>query len=120
MAPAIAMGNRVVLVPSAPFPLAATDLYQVLDTSDLPGGVVNIVTGMAGDLAPTLASHADIDAIWTFSPDVDQGEIEYLSAGNLKRCWSASGQLPDIGTAQAKIFLDHATEVKTIWLPYGA
>jgi hypothetical protein len=73
LAPAIAMGNRVVLVPSWPAPLAATDLYQVLDTSDVPGGVVNIVTGDPGELGGTLASHLDVDALWSFSPRVDAG-----------------------------------------------
>jgi aldehyde dehydrogenase (NAD+) len=67
MAPAIAMGNTCVLVPSDPFPLAATDLYQVLETSDLPAGVVNIVTGTHADLAKPLAGHMDVDAVWSFS-----------------------------------------------------
>ena len=57
VAPAMALGNRVVVVPSEAHPLSATDLYQVLDTSDLPGGVVNIVTGSADELARTLATH---------------------------------------------------------------
>ena len=67
MAPAIAMGNACVLVPSEPFPLAATDFYQVLDTSDLPAGVVNIVTGSHAELAKPLAGHMDVDAVWSFS-----------------------------------------------------
>ena len=64
--PAIAMGNTVVAVPSAHAPLAATDLYQVLDTSDVPGGVVNIVTGVPDELAAVLAAHDDVDGLWYF------------------------------------------------------
>jgi len=87
MAPAIAMGNSCVLVPSEPFPLAATDLYQVLETSDLPDGVVNIVTGSHAELAKTLAGHMDVDAVWSFSSTDLAALIEGESAGNLKRTW---------------------------------
>ena len=66
VAPAIAAGNTVVVVPSARWPLAATDFCQVLDTSDLPGGVVNVVTGEHAELAPVLAAHDDVDAVWYF------------------------------------------------------
>src|SRR4029079_6491878 len=66
LAAATAMGNAVVLVPSAAHPLAVTDLYQVLDTSDVPGGVVNIVTGDGDELAKVLAQHDDVDALWYF------------------------------------------------------
>jgi aldehyde dehydrogenase (NAD+) len=87
MAPAIAMGNTCVLIPSEPFPLAATDFYQVLDTSDLPGGVVNIVTGTHVELAKTLAGHMDVDAVWSFSSTDLAALIERESAANLKRTW---------------------------------
>jgi hypothetical protein len=70
-----------------PAPLAATDLYQVLDTSDVPGGVVNIVTGDPGELGGTLAGHLDVDALWSFSPRVDVRRSKRASAGNLKRTW---------------------------------
>ncbi|MCU4651261.1 aldehyde dehydrogenase family protein [Roseibacterium sp. SDUM158016] len=121
IAPAIAMGNRVVLVPSWPYPLAATDLYQVLDTSDVPGGVVNIVTGEPEDLGQTLATHLDVDALWSFSGRVDAKKIEAASAGNLKRTWVNHGGNPDwFGSAGGgRRFLEAATEVKTIWVPYG-
>jgi aldehyde dehydrogenase (NAD+) len=121
LAPAIAMGNRVVLVPSWPAPLAATDLYQVLDTSDVPGGVVNIVTGDPGELGGTLASHLDVDALWSFSPRVDARALEAASAGNLKRTWINHGGNPDWMSAAGggRRFLDAATEVKSIWVPYG-
>jgi aldehyde dehydrogenase (NAD+) len=120
IAPAIAMGNRVVLVPSAPYPLAATDLYQVLDTSDVPGGVVNIVTGPAHELGMTLARHLDVDALWSFAGGVDTGALEAASAGNLKRTW-INTTAPDWNgpDAEGRAFLEQATEVRTIWVPYG-
>ncbi len=121
IAPAIAMGNRIVLVPSYPAPLAATDLYQVLDTSDVPGGVVNIVTGNPADLAGPLAGHMDVDALWAFSPHVTSAEIEAASASNLKRTWVHDGNSIDWASkaGEGKRFLRAATEVKTIWVPYG-
>ena len=121
MAPAIAMGNRVVLVPSEPFPLAATDFYQVLETSDVPGGVVNIVTGCHAELAGTLAAHLDVDAVWSFSSSDLSREIEGKSAGNLKRTWVNNARARDWTgpEGEGRVFLDQATEVKTVWVPYG-
>ena len=121
MAPAIAMGNRAVLVASEPYPLAATDFFQVLDTSDLPGGVVNILTGSHAELAPTLATHMDIDAVWSFSSTDLSKVIEAKSAGNLKRTWVNNGQMCDwLGmSGEGRAFLEAATEVKNIWIPYG-
>ena len=121
MAPAIAMGNRTILVASEPYPLVTTDFYQVLDTSDVPDGVVNILTGSHAELAPTLAAHLDIDAVWSFSStDLSMG-IEAKAAGNLKRTWVNNGKARDwIGaTGEGRSFLDAATEVKNIWIPYG-
>ena len=66
VAPLVAMGNAVVAIPSETAPLPATDLYQVLDTSDVPGGVINIVTGLRAEVVPTLAAHDDVDGIWHF------------------------------------------------------
>jgi aldehyde dehydrogenase (NAD+) len=122
MAPAIAMGNRVVLVASEPFPLAATDFYQVLDTSDVPGGVVNIITGRHSDLAGTLASHMDVDSVWSFSGTDLSGQIEAASGANLKRTWVNNGLSRDWFGAEGegRSFLEAATEVKTVWVPYGA
>jgi len=121
MAPAIAMGNRTVLVASEPFPLAATAFYQVLDTSDVPGGVVNILTGTHADLAAQFSGHADVDALWSFSASSLSQQIEEESAGNLKRTWVNNGMARDwLGSEGAgRTFLDQATEVKTIWVPYG-
>lgn len=119
IAPAIAMGNTTVVVPSAPFPLAATDFYQVLETSDLPGGVVNIVTGDPSDLGKTLADHADVDALWHFAGADLSKMIEDASAHNLKRTWVNNAQARDWSTAEAPEFLRNATDVKNIWIPYG-
>ena len=119
MAPAIAMGNRVVLAASEPYPLAATDFYQVLDTSDVPGGVVNILTGHHGDLAPTLAAHLNVDSVWCFSSSDLSGAVERAAADNLKRTWVNDGMATDWYATDMTRFLAEATEVKTIWVPYG-
>ena len=89
LGPAIAMGNTVVIVPSERHPLSATDLYQVLETSDLPAGVVNIVTGERDVLAPVLAEHDDVDAIWYFGSAAGAAEVEKQSTGNMKRTWTS-------------------------------
>ncbi len=120
MAPAIAMGNRVVLAASEAHPLAATDFYQVIDTSDVPAGVVNILTGRHADLAPTLAAHLDVDAVWSFSSTDLSAEIERASAGNLKRTWVNDGFATDWASLKMRRILNHATEDRTIWIPYGA
>ena len=124
LAPAVAMGNRVVLLPSRRHPLLATEFYQLLDTSDLPGGVVNIVTGALSALVPTLAAHHDVDAIWRHDGDAAGcAEVEKLSAGNLKRCWVTSEpggrDWFDAAQGAGREFLEQATQVKNIWIPYG-
>ncbi|QFT74365.1 aldehyde dehydrogenase family protein [Ruegeria sp. THAF33] len=119
MAPAIAMGNRVVLVASEPYPLAATDFYQVLDTSDVPAGVVNILTGSHEELAKPLASHLNVDAVWSFSSTDLSAQIEVVSAGNLKRTWVNNATAFDWGMDHSRRFLQASTEVKNIWVPYG-
>ncbi|WP_170369123.1 aldehyde dehydrogenase family protein [Ruegeria arenilitoris] len=119
MAPAIAMGNRVVLVASEPYPLAATDFYQVLDTSDVPAGVVNILTGSHEELAKPLASHLNVDAVWSFSSSDLSAQIEVVSAGNLKRTWVNNATAIDWGMDHTRRFLQAATEIKNIWVPYG-
>ncbi|MEM6595957.1 MAG: aldehyde dehydrogenase family protein [Pseudomonadota bacterium] len=113
MAPAIAMGNRVILAASEPFPLAATDFIQVLETSDVPGGVVNVLTGSHAELASHMGKHADIDAVWSFSSTDLAGVIEGGSVTNLKRTLVAPALL------STKEMLAAATEVKNIWVPYG-
>jgi len=123
VAPAIALGNRVVAVPSEAFPLSAIDLYQVFDTSDLPGGVVNIVTGSADELARTLATHGDIDAVWRHDGSAEGcAEVERLSSETLKRTWVGGGKGRDwFDPKQAcgRAVLQHASQVKNIWIPYG-
>ncbi len=121
MGPAIAMGNTCVLIPSEVAPLSATDFYQVLDTSDLPAGVVNIVTGAHQDLAKPLAGHMDVDAVWSFSTGAFSGLIEAESASNIKRTWVNHGLSRDwiAPEGEGREFLRRATEIKTIWVPYG-
>ncbi|PIE07656.1 MAG: aldehyde dehydrogenase [Rhodobacterales bacterium] len=121
MAPAIAMGNRVVLAASQPYPLAATDFYQVLETSDLPPGVVNILTGWHSDFASALAGHFDVDAVWAHSGADISALVEHEAAGNLKRTWVNNARARDwFGPeGESREFLHHATEVKTIWIPWG-
>ena len=116
--PAIAMGNCVVVAPSAAWPLCATDFYQVLDTSDVPGGVVNIVTGKSAELAKTLAEHDGVDALWAAGDAALTKSAEAASSGNLKATWTFSGPR-DWRKAQGREFLRRATQVKNIWAPYG-
>jgi len=116
MAAAMAMGNRISLIASEPFPLMTADLIQILETSDVPGGVVNILTGSHTALAPHAASHADIDAVWSFSGADISGIIEKAAAGNLKRTWVNHGRAL---APTAKDMLAAATEVKNVWVPYG-
>ena len=111
---ALAMGNAVVAVASKPFPLAATDLIQVLETSDLPPGALNVLTGDAGELAPHLAGHADLQSVWCFRPDLAQG-VERASAADLKRTFCEGVDWTAPGTA----LLEAATEIRTVWVPYG-
>jgi aldehyde dehydrogenase (NAD+) len=115
--PAVAMGNRVVAIPSQNMPLAATDLYQVLETSDLPGGVINIVTGPRDDLARTLADHDDVAAVWYCGPA--GAMVEQASAGNLKVTWDLPNRDWLSPAGQGRDFLIRATQVKNIWVPYG-
>jgi aldehyde dehydrogenase (NAD+) len=121
LGPALAMGNRCVLIASEPFPLIATDFYQILETSDVPAGVVNILTGCHRDLAEPVASHLNLDAVWSFSSSDLSAQIETASAGNLKRTWVNNGRQPDwfSNAAEGRSFLAAATEVKTVWVPYG-
>jgi len=116
--PAIAMGNAVVAVPSAAHPLSATDFYSILDTSDVPAGVVNIVSGQANALATTLAEHEGVDALWYVGDAAGAAKVEALSAGNLKATWTASTAI-DWPKAEGREFLRRATRVKNIWTPYG-
>jgi aldehyde dehydrogenase (NAD+) len=120
--PGIALGNAVVAIPSARYPFAATDLYQVFDTSDLPGGVINIVTGNQLELAKVLAQHLEVSALWFFGSKRGSEMVERESAGNLKATWVTHGKARDWFNpeqSQGEEFLRHATQVKNIWVPYG-
>jgi aldehyde dehydrogenase (NAD+) len=121
IAPALAIGNAVVAVPSARHALIATDLYQVFETSDLPAGAVNIVTGKPSELAAVLARHDDVDALWVVADAETCRIAEAESAGNLKRVWTSQGFAVDWNSAQDSLepFLHRAVEVKNVWVPYG-
>jgi aldehyde dehydrogenase (NAD+) len=120
--PAIAMGNRVVVVPSQHYALLATDFYQVLDASDLPGGVVNIVTGDQEVLTEVLARHLDIEGLWYWGSRRGSRLVEEEAAASMKRTWVNYGLFhdwTDDEQGQGEAFLRHATEIKNIWIPYG-
>ena len=120
--PVLAMGNTVIAVPSEKYPLIAGDLYQLFDTSDLPGGAVNIVTGYASQLLKTLAEHDDVDAIWCSAQEATVAAAKAMSIGNLKQVWTNEGRAIDwfdAKVAEGRWFLEHATQVKNIWVPYG-
>ncbi len=121
VAPAIATGNTVVAVPSERHPLAVTDFYQVLETSDVPAGVVNIVTGRRDDLAKVLSEHDDVDATWYFGSAEGVKACELASTGNMKQTWCEAFARDWTRDAQGegREFLRHSTQVKNIWIPYG-
>src|SRR5256884_5443606 len=121
VAPAIAAGNTVVAIPSEAHPLAATELYTVLEASDVPNGVVNIVTGSKDALAKVLAEHADVDAVWYFGNQAGAALVERASAVNLKRTWAEweARDWPDSQQGEGREFLRQATQVQNIWIPYG-
>jgi aldehyde dehydrogenase (NAD+) len=120
VAPAIAMGNTVVAIPSERASLAATDLYSVLETSDVPAGVVNIVTGRKDVLAMVLAEHDDVSAMWYHGSEQGGAAVERASASNMKRTFVESARLDWFhARAEGPLFLREATQVKNIWIPYG-
>ena len=95
----------------------------MLDTSDLPGGALNIITGSADELARVLASHSDVDAVWRHDGSVAGcAEVERLSAGSLKRTWVSGGKGRDWysnSQSSGRAVLAHASQVKNVWIPYG-
>ena len=125
LAPVIATGNTAVLLASGPAVLAAVSLAEVLATSDVPGGVVNVLTGRAAELAPVLAAHQDVNAIdLTGAGPADRAELERLAAGNVKRVFPAGPARADAGAEdwaadpgvrRLLAFL----ETKTVWHPIG-
>jgi aldehyde dehydrogenase (NAD+) len=120
--PAIAMGNAVVVVPSEHYALLATDFYQVFDTSDLPPGVVNIVTGNRDELTDVLARHYDIEGLWYWGHAEGSKLVEEQAAATMKRTWVNYGRFHDWNSreqGEGEVFLRRATEIKNIWIPYG-
>jgi aldehyde dehydrogenase (NAD+) len=120
-APAMATGNATVVIPSQSFPLAATDFYSVLETSDVPAGVINIVTGDKDPLSKVLAEHDDVEAVWYFGARDGVRATELASASNMKRTWAAWHERDwlDADDGEGREFLRAATQVKNIWVPYG-
>jgi acyl-CoA reductase-like NAD-dependent aldehyde dehydrogenase len=110
LAPVLAGGNTAVVVASEPHPRAAIELAEVLATSDVPGGVVNILTGRRAELAPHLASHLDIDALDLDGSDAD---LERAAADNVKRVVYGRGD------AQSPYEISAFLELKTVWHPMG-
>jgi acyl-CoA reductase-like NAD-dependent aldehyde dehydrogenase len=113
LAPPIVGGNTVVVLASERRPLAAIELAEAIATSDVPGGVVNILTGYRGELAPWLAGHMDVNAIDVSGADGDTAELERLAAENVKRV--VRGQVDGQSPWQIANFL----ELKTVWHPIG-
>ncbi len=113
ISPAIVAGNTVVAVTSGSRPLAAVELAEALDTSDLPGGVVNVLTGSKDELAPWLAGHMDVNAIDVGGADGQVADLERLAAENVKRVVH--------GDADGQSLWDIADfmELKTVWHPIG-
>ncbi|HVX41586.1 MAG TPA: aldehyde dehydrogenase family protein [Gemmatimonadaceae bacterium] len=121
LGPTMATGNAGVVVPSSSFPLAATDFYSVLETSDVPDGVVNIVTGDRDALATVLAEHDDVEAVWYFGTRDGAKAVELASASNMKRTWATWHERDwlDAADGEGREFLRAATQVKNVWVPYG-
>ena len=113
IAPAIVGGNAVVVVASEPHPLAAVELAEALATADVPGGVVNILTGLRDELAPVLAAHMDVNALDVSGADGEVAELERLAAENVKRV--VRGAPDDQSPWEISRFL----ELKTVWHPIG-
>ncbi|MCL4188554.1 MAG: aldehyde dehydrogenase family protein [Rhodobacteraceae bacterium] len=121
VAPAIALGNCVVAIPSERYPLLATLFYELLETSDVPAGVLNLVTGAREDLALTLARHAEVAALWYDGLLVSAQAIEAASAGNLKHMWNY-GSIDDwagLSGAELRELAQQSVQTKNIWIPYG-
>jgi aldehyde dehydrogenase (NAD+) len=121
VAPLVATGNTAVAIPSEPHPLAATDFYAVLETSDVPDGVINIVTGAKDALAKVLAEHDDVEGVWYFGGAAGAKAVELASASNMKRTWAEPHERDwlDPAWGEGEEFLREATQVKNIWIPYG-
>ena len=116
-------GNTNIIVPGQKTSLIATELYQVLDTSDVPGGYVNILTAKENELNKTLSQHENIEGIWYFGADSAQrSNIIKNTTSNLKRYWCPEEKHVDWTNTSEQFlneFLYQSTQVKNIWIPYG-
>ncbi len=122
VAPVIVTGNTVVVAASTQRPVPAVTLAEVLATSDVPGGVVNLLTGALGDTTPTLASHMDVNAIDLAGLAGDPAtatELERAAAENLKRVLRAPADEPDWGVEPGLERITAFLETKTVWHPIG-
>ena len=119
IAPLLATGNTVIALPSEPHPLAATDLYTVFESSDVPAGTVNIVTGGKDALAKTLAEHDDVEGMWFWGSREGVRAVEFASASNMKRTWCHSAAVDWLAEGHEREYLRESTQVKNIWVPYG-
>ena len=127
LAPPLVAGNAVVVIASETRPLAAVTLTEVLATSDVPGGVINVLTGLKAELVPVMAGHVDVDAIDVWGvPDALRTEVELVAADNVKRL---SRRPAGVSDARFDWLDDRATErpewiaafleMKTVWHPVG-
>ena len=119
--PSLAVGNRSIVIPSPSYPLIANDLIQVMETSDIPAGAVNLISGNPVEMIQTLAAHEDLDGIWVFGTEEEVCQAKRLSTSNLKRVWSNEGQVVDwySPAAQGREWLRQASQSKNIWIPFG-
>jgi acyl-CoA reductase-like NAD-dependent aldehyde dehydrogenase len=121
LAPAIVSGNTGVVIASEKSPLPAVSLAEVLSTSDVPGGVVNVLTGLTNELVSWLAGHMDVNAIdVTGVPAELLAQVEELAAENVKRVHRAPADDPFAQEAQSPYEITALTEFKTVWHPVGA
>ncbi|WP_370325463.1 aldehyde dehydrogenase [Euzebya sp.] len=120
LAPALAGGNTVVAVASEARPLPAVTLTEVLHTSDVPGGVVNLLTGRTAELAPVLASHMDVNAIDLVGADpAAAADLEIAAAGSTKRIVCRAGAAETWHDAPTLQRVESVMEIKTVWHPMG-
>jgi aldehyde dehydrogenase (NAD+) len=119
IAPAMAMANTSVVV-AGKYAKTAMDLVQLIQHSDIPGGVVNMLTAAVPDpLAKVMAEHEDVDAIWFFGNQEGSTACEAASIGNMKQTWVSDGEQIDWAGINTEKLLRKATQVKNIWVPYG-
>jgi len=122
IAAALCQGNRLIVIPSENFPLPAVDMYQIFDTSDVPGAAINIVTGKHEELINTLSEHNSVDGIWNFGDSKYETNIDRASVSNLKQIWSINGNNVNWINYHAsfnKLLLRKSSQVKNVWIPYG-